>query len=44
MQTHPLGNCLGKIWAKVIEVWTNLIRFGPNQNLASLKTLDLPRV
>jgi len=32
---------LGEIWAKVIKTWTNLIRFGQNQNLASSKTFDL---
>jgi len=28
---------LGKIWAKVIKIVANLIRFGQNQNLASQK-------
>jgi len=35
---------VGEIWAKLIKIWANLIRFGQNQNLASLKTLDLPRL
>jgi len=47
MQLHPLENFLSKIWqiwTKGIEIWTNLIRFGQNQNLASPKTFDLLRL
>jgi len=32
---------LGKNLANLGEIWTNLIKFGQNQNLASAKTLDL---
>jgi len=28
----------------VTKIWVNLIRFGQNQNLASLKTLDFLRL
>jgi len=34
----------GQIWAKVIKIWANLIRFGQNRNHASPKTLDLLRL
>jgi len=34
---------LGEIWAKVIKICANLIRFGQNQNLASSKTFNLLR-
>jgi len=54
MQPHPLGHFLsqiwakfgnlGEIWAKVIKIWANLIRFGQNENLASPKTLDILRL
>jgi len=54
MQPHPLGIFLGKIcakfrqlskiWAKVIKIVPNLIRFGQNQILASPKTFDLLRL
>jgi len=32
-----IGQNLGEICAKVIKIWTNLIRFGQNQNLLSQK-------
>jgi len=32
---------LGKIWAKVIKTWANLIKFGQNQNLTSPITFEL---
>jgi len=35
---------LDDIWAKAIKIWTNLIRFGQNQNLASPKTFEPPTV
>jgi len=48
MQLHPLANLFGaklirfgEIWAKVIKIWANLVRFGQNQHLASLKTFDI---
>jgi len=52
--TASLANCYGaklirfdqnlsEIWAKVIKIWANLIRFGQNQNLASSKTFNLLR-
>jgi len=38
------GQHFGEIWAKVIKIWENLIRFGQNQNLAFPKTLDFLRL
>jgi len=39
MKPYLLGNFFGakfeQIWTKVIKIWTNLTRFGQNQNLAS---------
>jgi len=44
-QLHFLGGAkFGQIWAKVIKIWANLIRFGQNQNLASPKTLNFLRL
>jgi len=40
LSLDKFGRNFGKIWAKVIKIVANLIRFGQNQNLASLKTLD----
>jgi len=31
------GQNVGEIWAKVIKIWTYLIRFGQNQNFSSPK-------